>query len=462
MRLLHLGDLHIGKKVNGYSMIDDQRAVLAEIVELARARNVDATLIAGDIYDKDQPSAEAARLYDEFLTALHEAGIAILAVPGNHDSASRVSVLSSILSSNGVSIAKPFGGEVERCELHDEHGAVNVYLLPFINPAIARTALPDSEIKTYPEALRTVIGTIDLDASARNVLVAHQFVIGSGEAELSESEMRTIGTLDEVPSDIFSAFDYVALGHLHKPQWVIEDKIRYCGSPLKYSFSEVSPSKTVTIVELGGKGDISFEMPELHPLHDMLELEGTIAEMRDYAQAHPESASCYVRVTLTKEDLQAFAKLKDIFPLLMRLDFKATESRRSASTRSISSNELASVNPLEMFQMFFKEINGREMSGAELKIISEVCLDEAEGGAPDEAPQAHDLRLRPLCQQRNRRFPRAGRGGHLLDQRANRFGQILDLRRDLLRAVWQGQRQRPHGRFVQERPLHRSRARNQR
>ncbi|MCR5845264.1 MAG: exonuclease SbcCD subunit D [bacterium] len=381
MRLLHLGDLHIGKKVNGYSMIDDQRAVLAEIVELAKVKGVAAVLIAGDIYDKEQPSAEAARLYDEFITSLHESGIAVLAVPGNHDSASRISVLSSILGSKGVSIAKPFSGVVERCELHDEHGAINVYLLPFINPSIARTALPDTEIKSWPDALRAVIGTIALDESARNILVAHQFVIGGSEAELSESETRTIGAADEVPSDVFDAFDYVALGHLHKPQWVVKGKMRYSGSPLKYSFSELKPNKTATLVELGKKGDISFEMPELHPLHDMLELEGTIAEMREYAQAHPESADCYVHVTLTKEDLQAFAKLKDIFPLLMRLDFKAIESRRRASTRSISSSDIASIGQLEMIQMFFQEINGRDMDEAELEIIGELGLDGEEGGA---------------------------------------------------------------------------------
>ena len=381
MKLMHLGDLHIGKKVNGYSMIEDQRVVLAEIVELAKAKGVTAVLIAGDVYDKEQPSAEAARLYDEFLTALHAAVIEILAVPGNHDSASRLSGLSSILSSNGVSIAKPFGGVVERCELHDEHGVVNVYLLPFISPAVARTALPEAKIEGYPGALRAVLGTISLDESARNILVAHQFVVGGSEIELSESEVRTIGTLDEVPAEFFEDFDYVALGHIHKPQWVVKGKMRYCGSPLKYSFSEVSPNKAVTIIELGEKGDVSFEMPELHPLHDMLELEGTIAELRDYAAEHPESADCYVRVTLTKDDLQAFAKLKDIFPLLMRLDFKANEERRRTPTRSISSGDLASTKPLEIIQMFFKEINGRDMSEAELEIIDKLDLDSVEGGA---------------------------------------------------------------------------------
>ena len=378
MKFLHLGDLHIGKRVNEFSMIDDQRAVLDELVGIAVDEGVDAVIIAGDFYDRAVPSEQAVGLAGDFLEELHATGLPVLMIPGNHDSAERLSFLSGIIGGDGIHIAGPYEGKVEQVVLEDEAGPVAVHLLPYVTPADARRAHPECEAHSFDEALRAIIERMDIDEGIRNVLVAHQFVLGGADPIRSDSEQASIGGLDEVSAGVFEAFDYVALGHLHAPQWIVRDKIRYCGSPLKYSFNEVDQRKCANIVELRPDGSVRLEQQPLHAPHDMAELRGSLPEVRAQAAERPELEDCYMRVVLTEPVSDAKAKLQDLFPLLMRVEFDYASEGGTGLARSAS--EVEKLQPGEVFAELFAETNGRDMSERESEAFDAVLAGMREGG----------------------------------------------------------------------------------
>ena len=358
MKLIHLSDLHLGKRLNEFSLVEDQAYILEECLRVIDAERPDAVLLAGDLYDKSVPSAEAVVLFDSFLVGLVQRGLQVFAVSGNHDSAERISFASRILDANGVHFSRAFAGTVEPVILQDSFGEVRFWLLPFLKPALVRPHYPDAEITDYTAAYRTVIESMQINRSVRNVLVAHAFVTG---AVRSESEEVSVGGADNVDASVFEGFDYVALGHIHGPQ-NITGRIRYCGTPLKYSFSEARQQKSVTVVELGAKGELSLRTVPLIPKRDLCELRGTYMELTSKADYDKRNREDYMHITLTdEEDIpDAVSRLRLIYPNLMKLDYDNTRTRtRGAIDRA---GEPERKTPLQLFGELYEKQNGAALS----------------------------------------------------------------------------------------------------
>jgi len=381
MKLLHVSDLHIGKRVNGMSMVDDQRHILGEIVRIARERAVDAILLAGDIYDKASPSAEAVALFDAFLTDLAAAGIRVLGIPGNHDSAERIAYAQGLLAHQGVCFPPVFDGAIERVELADEHGTVAFWLLPFLKPGDVRRFFPEVEIgDDYSAALSAVVGGCEIDTNSRNIAISHQLVTaGAWSPERADDEIQ-LGGVDNVDVSIYDAFDYVALGHVHRPQRVGRDTVRYSGSPLKYSFSEARYDKSAVLVELGPKapGDgvgacVSFELVPLVPVHDMREVRMTLKELLEAGAEGLDGSEDYLHVTLTDEhpQIDAMARVREVFPNAMSLDYDnaAILARRTQVREAVDPDK---VDTLELFARFYEEQAGKPMDGLQREIVAKA------------------------------------------------------------------------------------------
>lgn len=392
MKVLHVSDLHIGKRVNGISMLDDQRYILRQILDIAEKRQVSVLLIAGDVYDKASPSAEAVTVFDAFLTDAVAAGLRVLAIPGNHDSAERIAYAQGLLEKQGVCLPPVYAGEVERVELEDEHGPVEFWLLPFLKPGDVRRFFPDEEIgDDYSAALRAVLGACDIDQGKRNVVLSHQLVTAYGTApDRAEDEIK-LGGMDNVDVSVYDAFDYVALGHVHRPQRVGRDTVRYSGSPLKYSFSEARYDKSAALIELGEKkpGDdmgecVSFELIPLVPLHDVREVRGTLADVLAMGTAHDASQD-YLHITLSDEhpQLDAMAKIHEVFPNAMMLDYdNVTVLIDRPQTQQLTADP-DSMDTLDLFSAFYESQVGNplddEQRGFARKLIAKVEDSAAKG-----------------------------------------------------------------------------------
>ena len=359
MKLLHLSDLHLGKRVNEFSMIDDQRHVLDQILRVIDAERPDAVLIAGDVYDKPVPTAEAVALLDWFLVELSGRELQVFVISGNHDSAERMAFGGRLMEQSGVHLAPVYDGTVARWTLTDEHGLVHLYLLPFVKPVHVRRCFPEREIETYTDAVAAAVEAMDVDPAARNVLVTHQFVTGAARCE---SEEVSVGGADNVDASVFDGFDYVALGHLHGPQTVGRETVRYCGTPLKYSFSEVHHKKSVTVVELGEKGTVTVRTAPLTPRRDLVELRGAYEEVtrRDFYEGNGYQDS-YVHITLTDEEdvPDALGKLRLIYPYLMKLDYD--NQRTHAAGVGDEGVDLQRKSPMELLEEFYAMQNGQPM-----------------------------------------------------------------------------------------------------
>ena len=369
MRFLHLSDLHLGKRVCEFSMLDDQRYILEQILSLLNENPVDGVLLAGDLYDKPVPPAEAVRLLDWFLTELANRKLPVFAISGNHDSADRIAFGSRLLAESRVYVSPLFTGAPEPISLTDEFGTVDLYLLPFLKPASVRHAYPEEPIESYNDALGCVLRHCPLDKSHRSVLVAHQFVAG---ATCCESEEPSVGGVDSVDAALFDAFDYVALGHLHSPQKVGRDTVRYCGTPLKYSFSEARQNKSVTFVELGKKGDVRLTFAPLTPLHDLRELRGSYMELTDRRNYENTAVDDYLHITLTDEQdvPDALARLRVIYPNLMRLDYDNCRTRQQQVIDRPEQTE--QLSPLEHFAAFYEAQNNQPLSAEQSLFCQEL------------------------------------------------------------------------------------------
>ena len=370
MKILHTSDLHIGKRVNEYSMLDEQRFILDEILDIAKSEQPDAIILAGDIYDKSIPSAEAVSLFDNFLVGLAKLGKAIFIISGNHDSPERISFASRIMEASKIYLSPVYDGTIRPVILPDGETEVAFYLLPFIKPSVVlHYAEEGTEIKTYDAAMRYVISKMDIDKSRRNILIAHQYVTG---AERSESEDMVIGGLDNVDASVFDSFDYVALGHLHRPQSCGCETIRYSGSPLKYSFSEVYDKKSVSIIEI--KADEAPVITEraLTPLHEWYDLRGSYDELtaRDYYDGKGYQEA-YVRITLTDEDdiPDGMRKLRTIYHRLMELryDNKRTRAGLTSIGKPMNVNTL---NPIQLFGELFEKQNALPLSDKQSEYVN--------------------------------------------------------------------------------------------
>ncbi len=378
MKFLHLSDLHIGKIVNGFNMLDDQRFALEGILDIVSTRKLNAVVVAGDLYDKAAPSAEAVQLVDWFISELVARMVKVLAIPGNHDSAERVAYAQSILEKQGVYFPPLFNGQVHEVELEDEFGPVSFWLMPFLKPAQVRPFFPDADIQTdYTRALECVLSNCKLDPAKRNILVAHQFVTAQGQqTERSASELN-LGGLDNVDASIFEAFDYVALGHIHRPQRIGRNECRYAGSLLKYSISESRQSKSAALVELGPKeaetpteeknSCVNFELVEYPIKHDLRQIKGCLADLTD--ESILEKSFDYIHATLTDEvlPLNAQARLRTMYPNLMSFS-KEQALSASANSKTPVQDDVSSINPSELFTSFFKEQTGKEMNDEQANI----------------------------------------------------------------------------------------------
>ncbi len=361
MKLMHLSDLHIGKRVNEFSMIEDQKYILEEILKIVDSEKPDGVLIAGDVYDKSLPSVDGVTLFDDFLSGLHKQKVAVFIVSGNHDSAERINFASRIMEQNKIYIAGTFDGNMPKIRMKDEYGPVNVYLLPFVKPAMVRPYYPD--VESYHDAVASIIGNTPINEAERNVLVAHQFITaGEATPERTDSENISIGGIDNIDASVFDPFDYVALGHLHGPQRIGRDEIRYAGSPLKYSFSEARQKKSLTMVELAEKGKVSFEKIPLVPLRDMREIKGPLEKLLDPEVYSKANTLDYIHATLTDEEeiYDAIGKIRSVYPNVMKLDFENSRMERRQETET-AAMDIVSKNPLELFEEFFINQNNNPM-----------------------------------------------------------------------------------------------------
>lgn len=378
MKFIHLSDLHLGKRVNEISMLEDQEYILTKIINIIDDEKPDGVIIAGDIYDKSVAPGEAISLFDSFVNRLAKRNLQVFIIWGNHDSAERMSFGAKLMDKSGIHISQAYNGEIAPISLSDDYGEVNVYMLPFIKPIHVRKCFSDEEISSYTDAMSVAVKKMEVDSNKRNILVTHQFVTG---ATRSESEDISVGGSDNIDVSVFEDFDYVALGHIHGPQNIGSERVRYCGTPLKYSFSEVNHQKSVTVVELKGKGELQVRTVELVPKHDMRELRGTYMELtakRFYESIDTED---YIKIVLTDEDIipDAVGKLRLIYKNLMKLEYDNKRTAMNANIDGVEDMEYKS--PFQLFMEFYEKQNNQPMSDVQQeyceKIIEEIQEDMA-------------------------------------------------------------------------------------
>lgn len=371
MRLIHLSDLHIGKRVNEFSMIEDQKYILTRILNIIDEEKPDAVIIAGDVYDKSAPSEEAVSLFNDFMTRLSKKQIQVFIISGNHDSAVKLSFASEIIDRSGIHFSPVYDGKIKAFEIGNKDERAVIHMLPFIKPAIVRNIFPDEEINDYTDAVRVAIEHMNIDDKVCNILVAHQFVTG---ASRSESEEISVGGLDNVNASVFDAFDYVALGHIHGPQHIGRDNVRYCGTPLKYSFSESGHNKSVTVVDINRDNAVDIRTVPLIPLHDMRCIKGTYEELTNKKNYENTAVEDYLQITLTDEEdiLDAMGKLRIIYPNLMVLRY---DNKRTRENNVINSVEGENRSPLELFEEFYELQNNQPMSDEQRSFMTELITD---------------------------------------------------------------------------------------
>ncbi len=383
MKLLHIGDLHIGRSLFDFSLIDDQRFILDQIISVADQREVEAVIIAGDVYDRAVPSEEAVGLFDHFLRELASRHIKTFVISGNHDSDERLNFGSSLFETNEIYISSKFDGKLFKKELKDKDKTINIYLLPFIKASQVRHFYPDAEIETYEDAVRTIIDNADINEAETNILAAHQFVAGKGKETIfsgSESAgVLNVGLVEQIGASCFERFDYVALGHIHAPQQLGRETLRYCGSPLKYSLSEINNDKSMPLISIED-GKVSVELIPLEPKRDMRHIKGRMEQLLD--KENIRSPEDFVYVTLTDEDVisDAMGIFQQVYPNTVRIDYDNDHTRELERVDITRIGENKSFDELisEFYQMVYK----CDISDEELSIMMDVAR---EAGVLDEA-----------------------------------------------------------------------------
>ncbi|MBE6985580.1 MAG: exonuclease SbcCD subunit D [Ruminococcaceae bacterium] len=372
MKLIHLSDLHLGKRLKTFPLLEDQKYILKSILRIIDAEKPQAVLIAGDVYDKSVPSAEAVQLFDTFLNDLARRKLQVLIISGNHDSPERLAFGNRLMEYAGIHLSPVYDGQIKPVTLHDELGEVNFWMLPFLKPIHVRRYFPDESIESYTDALRLAIRQMQIDPKQRNILLTHQFVTG---AETCESEELSVGGTDNIDAAVFDDFDYVALGHIHKPQNVGSNRIHYCGTPLKYSFSEEAHIKSVTVVKLGQKDDLKLETVPLMPERDVRRVCGSFEKLRDMANETQD----YVHIVLTDEEEipEAMGKLYPVFPNIVHLSYDNTRTRTSQVIEDLEDAQKKS--PLEVFEALYEMQNNQPMSDEQRSYAQKLIEDIWEG-----------------------------------------------------------------------------------
>lgn len=370
MRILHTADLHIGKSVHDFPMLEDQRAILTQITEILRREKIDVMLLAGDIYDRTVPSAQAVTLLDEFLTNVSRMKIPVIAISGNHDSPERLEFLNGVLEKQGIFISGIYKDVLKKVTLEDSYGKVTFICLPYFRSG-------ELGLKSSQEVAEKLLAEAEIDTTQRNVLLTHYFVTDHGRApELSDSETALqVGGIDNVEAEVFEDYDYVALGHIHRPQQIGDRMMYYAGSPLKYSFSEADQEKSVTIITLKEKGDITVTKESLKPVHDMRKIRGTMEQILQAASGTRDMD--YIQVSLTDEDelYNPMEMLRSVYPNVMELILTKNLVREEQQNEKRQADR--SRTPIQMFEDFYREVRGDEMDEARKELILEI-MKEAE------------------------------------------------------------------------------------
>lgn len=369
MKLMHLSDLHIGKRVNEVSMLEDQKYILNRILEIIDREMPEAVLISGDVYDRTVPAAEAVTLFDDFLWQLSQRKREVFIISGNHDSAERLAFGGRLMEGTGIHLSPVYDGSVAPISLSDEYGTVHFWLLPFVKPAHVKRFYPEEPMESYTDAIRTAVEQMHVDHGQRNVLLTHQFVTGSATCD---SEEISVGGTDNVDAAVFEGFDYVALGHIHGPQNIGSERIRYCGTPLKYSFSEAGHQKSVTLVELGEKGNSQLRTVPLMPLRDLREIRGSYEEITAKSFYENTNTEDYLHIVLTDEEdvPEAVARLRVIYPNLMKLSYDNTRTCRNAIIEGAV--DVQKKTHLELFSEFYEQQNNQPMSDIQEKYVQNL------------------------------------------------------------------------------------------
>ena len=376
MKFLHLSDLHIGKRVNGFSMLEDQEYILEKILEIVSSEKPNGVLIAGDIYDKTVPPAAAVSVFDEFLVKLSKLNCEVFIISGNHDSPERLAFANRLMEGAGVHISSVYNGEVLPYVLEADGLKVNIYSMPFVKPANVKAHFPDIEINNYTDALRTAIEHMQINENEINICIAHQFVTGATRCDSEEN----VGGLDNVDASVFSVFDYTALGHIHGAQNLGDSKIRYCGSPLKYSFSEKNHRKAVTVIEISDKDNINVRTVDLIPKTDMMQIKGTYDEItrRDYYE-NKDFKNAYLHIVLTDENdiINVSSLLRIIYKNMMSIEYDNSRTRNYQAINLVGKVE--NKTPKQLFGELFELRNNKEMTDEQKeylqKVIEEVWGD---------------------------------------------------------------------------------------
>ena len=377
MKFVHLSDLHIGKRLKEYSLLEDQEYILDRILDIIDEQRPAGVIIAGDVYDKSVPSAEAVALFDDFLVRLSKRNLSVFVISGNHDSPERIAFGGRLMEASRIYMSPVYDGELTPVTLEDEFGKLNIWMLPFVKPVHVRKFNEDTEISSYTDAMRIAIDKLDIPATERNIMITHQFVTG---AERAESEEISVGGTDNVDVSVFDAFDYTALGHIHRPQNCGSEKVRYSGTPLKYSFSESKDNKSVTLIEVKEKGTLLVDTIPLNPLRDMVEIKGKYEEimLRDFYKG-TNYQNDYVHITLTDEDdiPDAIGKLRTVYRNLMSLDY---DNLRTRNTNAIDgANNVEKKSPYEHFSEFYEKQNNQPMSDTQSQFMKKLIEEIWEG-----------------------------------------------------------------------------------
>lgn len=372
MKFFHISDMHLGKRFKGVSFINDQKFVLDQILKQADILKPDCVVIAGDVYDKSIPSVEAVELLDDFLTKLSEKSINILMISGNHDSGERLGFAEKILRGFGIYIVSVFDGKMKRITLNDDFGEFDFFLCPYFRPSQVKAIYPERKIENSNDAVKVILEETDVRRNVRNTAVIHQFAAPVGKKiEYSDSETQTVGGLDVIDTGLFSDFDYTAMGHIHKPQSMGE-KIRYCGTPMKYSFSEVNQEKSITVVEINEKGKTDISFVPLLPLHDMRNVKGTFSQI--LAEAEKEPSDDYINAVITGNEIicDPVGKLRQYYKNLLQIEFR----KENSDKKTEYSEEFIKKSVYELFEDFFTLQNGKEMSDMQKEIIKNILKEE--------------------------------------------------------------------------------------
>ncbi len=375
---MHLADLHLGKFLLEQSLIEDQRYILKEIKQIVQEQAIDAVMICGDVYDKAVPSIEAVRLFSEFLTELYHLKVKVLVISGNHDSKDRLSFGNELFIDNGVYIEGVFHGCLRKVTFQDEYGDINVYMLPFVKPIDVRKYYPEEFIDSYQDSINCIIKNTEIDLNERNIIMVHQFVTANGvEIERSDSEIISLGGIDNVDVLSFSDFDYVAMGHVHKAQKLLRDTARYAGSPLKYSFSEVFQKKSVPIINLHEKGNIEIELVPLVPVREMRKIMGKLEQLIDKDIVNGEDSNDYIQAILTNEDyvMDVIGKLRNVYPNILRLEYQNTRTTSLNGGKNSASGDITKRSEFELFQEFYQNQNHVEFDDERVRIVNKIIKE---------------------------------------------------------------------------------------